>query len=71
MIYLVSLGYDYEGSDVQKALKSFESAEKYVEGFIEQDGKDFSYRDPWTRDRATLWSSGSRYLVIDEMEVED
>jgi hypothetical protein len=71
MIYLVSLGYDYEGSDVQKAFKSFESAEKYVEEFIEQDSKDFTWQEPWVRARSTLWESSSKYIVIDSMELED
>jgi hypothetical protein len=71
MIFLVSLGYDYEGSDIQKAFKSFESAEKYVEEYIEQDCKDLPHASPWTRDRSTLWVSQGRYLIIDEMKVED
>lgn len=71
MIYIVSLGYDYEGENIQKVFSSFTSAENYVIEFIDKEGKASAFHGPWLRKRQNLWESYGTYMIIHESEVED
>ncbi len=74
IVYLVSVGCDYEGEDVQTGFLSYNSAELYVKKWIEDYHKTVKNAS-WSKDISTnyhnRWRSGHDYIMIFEMEVSE
>lgn len=72
MIYLVLLGYDWEGSTVQDVFNTLASAEIFIQEFIKEDSKNFEWAEPWVKnEKHNSWRSGGRYLAVKEMQVKN
>lgn len=69
-VYLVVLGYDYEGENILAAFKTLESSKLFCQNYMVEDKCDWS--GPWvagTRDN--IWECGSKYLLINEINIEN
>lgn len=72
-VWVMTVGYDYEGSDVEAVFTSRALAEAAVERYIAKDGQDYADRE-WhvyteSADYKT-WYRGSKSLTIAEFECD-